>query len=110
MLKGNFGTPSLHIHTQYILDDQTYCEGEYRHTQADAGHFSKTAFEGQVFGDGNVVVKRGDDNDNGSQHGDQGPDPRLGREDQIGQNQQRDGDQIGDTCVYTCLLYTSRCV
>lgn len=84
------------VHAEPHLDEQPDDEGKRRDAQRDAGHLREAAFEGQVLGDGDIVVEDDDDQHHDRQHGAEREQIALGRKEQVRQNEQRHGDQVGD--------------
>lgn len=87
------------VHAEPHFDKQPDDEGERRDAQRDAGHLREAAFEGQVLGDGDIVVEDDDDQHHDRQHGAEREQIALGRKEQVGQDEQRHGDQVGDAGV-----------
>ena len=90
---------ALDVDAQKLLDQQANDEGKYRYAQTDGRHLQKTFFEFQAFCHGDVVVEYKNNQNHRYHHDDQGQGIILGRQHQVGENQQRHRDEVGDAGV-----------
>ncbi len=100
-MRGHDRISGLNIYTKKFLCQNTNKEGDDCHTDADGRHFQKSGLKWLVLGNGGVVGKAGNDQNNDQEHADQRRNEVCVVKDQIRCDQCDYRKQIGNSGVGT---------